>query len=308
MYYCTVGGCLMKNSRRCAVAHHIKKGHGLSIDNERIRKGGIEKWKARVVPDPGLSKRRMLRCNIVIDRLLIDKGEIINLPQSPLGGTENDNKAATVEVEDHGAEEEMAQEQNQNEAVEIPRQHIKEQSPEEPDWPIRESLPDNIIVHHEDSSSSEEEDDVVVVSPIEPRVIVLPIVGETSPASPVCPATPAVAGAKSSKEKDLFEVDDESTPPKKRKGGYLALFLALLGEIGNVGGNGNWNSGALKRHADKLTNDREERTLLNHGIEDMTRGANASSRGPKRDILGKTWDLERIPESKLEFHVARSDI
>ncbi|KAL2651727.1 hypothetical protein R1flu_019855 [Riccia fluitans] len=110
----------MENSRRFVVAHHIKKGHGLSIDNERIRKGGIKKWKARAVPDPGLSKRRMLRCNIMIDWLPIDEGEIINLPQSPLGGTKNDNRAAIAEVEDHGAEEEVAQEQNQNEAVEVP--------------------------------------------------------------------------------------------------------------------------------------------------------------------------------------------
>ncbi|KAL2613418.1 hypothetical protein R1flu_025110 [Riccia fluitans] len=67
MYYCTMDGCLMKNSRRCAIAHHIKKGHGLSIDNEHIKKGGIKKWKAQVVSDPGLSKRRMLRHSTMID-------------------------------------------------------------------------------------------------------------------------------------------------------------------------------------------------------------------------------------------------
>ncbi|KAL2610250.1 hypothetical protein R1flu_028823 [Riccia fluitans] len=116
----------MENSRRCAIAHHIKKGHDLSIDNERIKKGGIEKWKARVVPHPGLSKRRMLRCSTMIDWLMTDEGEIINLtirlraccyglnhivhPQSPSGGTKNDNRAAIVEAEDHSAEEEVAQE------------------------------------------------------------------------------------------------------------------------------------------------------------------------------------------------------
>ncbi|KAL2631490.1 hypothetical protein R1flu_016176 [Riccia fluitans] len=98
-----------------------KKGHNMSIDNERIRKGDIEKWRARAIPDLGLSKRRMLRCNTVIDWLPTDEGEIINVPQSPLGGTENDNRATATEAEDHGAEEEVAQEQNQNEAVEVPR-------------------------------------------------------------------------------------------------------------------------------------------------------------------------------------------
>ncbi|KAL2644476.1 hypothetical protein R1flu_012063 [Riccia fluitans] len=134
-------------------------------------------------------------------------------PQSPSGGTENDNRAATVEVEDHGAEEEMAQEQNQNEAMEVLGQHIREQSPKGPDGPVRESLPK----HHEDSSSSKEEDDVLAVSRIVPWVIVLPIVGETSLASPMCPATRAIASVESSDEGDLSEVDDELTPPKKCK-------------------------------------------------------------------------------------------
>ncbi|KAL2631709.1 hypothetical protein R1flu_016395 [Riccia fluitans] len=98
--------------------------------------------------------------------------------------------------------------------MEVPGQHIREQSPEEPDGPVRESSPDNVTIHHEDSSSEEEEDDVVAVSPIVPRVIVLPIVGETSLASLVRSATPAVVRAKS---EDLFEVDNESTPPKKHK-------------------------------------------------------------------------------------------
>ncbi|KAL2608621.1 hypothetical protein R1flu_027194 [Riccia fluitans] len=81
MYYCTVGGCLMKNSRRCAVGHHIKKDDDMSIDNERIKKGGIEKWKARAVSDPRLSKRRR---STMIDWLPIDEGEIINMVRGTL--------------------------------------------------------------------------------------------------------------------------------------------------------------------------------------------------------------------------------
>ncbi|KAL2650573.1 hypothetical protein R1flu_018701 [Riccia fluitans] len=159
----------------------------------------------------------MLRRSTMIDWLPTDEGEIINVPQSPSRETENDNRAAVAEVEDHGAEEEVAQEHNQNEAVEVPGQRIREQSPEEPDGPVRESSPNNVTVHHEDSSSSKEEDDMLVVSPIVPQVIVLPIVGETSPASLVHSATPVVVRIESSDSEDLSKVDNESTPPKKRK-------------------------------------------------------------------------------------------
>ncbi|KAL2631491.1 hypothetical protein R1flu_016177 [Riccia fluitans] len=58
---------------------------------------------------------------------------------------------------------------------------------------------------------------MIAVSPIVPRVIVLPIVGETLLASLVRSATSAVAGAEFSDSEDLSKVDDESTKPKKRK-------------------------------------------------------------------------------------------
>ncbi|KAL3691532.1 hypothetical protein R1sor_005183 [Riccia sorocarpa] len=82
MYYCTVGDCRMENSRRKAVEHHIKKGHGLSIAYERIRRGGIEKWKARaVLGGAEMSKRRILHRNTVFDWAPIDEGVSIPQPQ-----------------------------------------------------------------------------------------------------------------------------------------------------------------------------------------------------------------------------------
>ncbi|KAL3701370.1 hypothetical protein R1sor_019392 [Riccia sorocarpa] len=83
MYYCTVSDCRMENSRRKAVEHHIKKGHGLSIADERIRRGDIEKWKARaVLGGAEMNKRRILHRNTVFDWAPTDEGVFIPRDES----------------------------------------------------------------------------------------------------------------------------------------------------------------------------------------------------------------------------------
>ncbi|KAL3700238.1 hypothetical protein R1sor_018260 [Riccia sorocarpa] len=65
-YYCTYLDCPMQNSRRGAITLHLWTEHEIDADRQHIRKGGIEKWKAKSVPTPTKSKYEMMeRANIM---------------------------------------------------------------------------------------------------------------------------------------------------------------------------------------------------------------------------------------------------
>ncbi|KAL3688915.1 hypothetical protein R1sor_015224 [Riccia sorocarpa] len=74
VYYCTIDDCKMQNSRRCAVEQHAWNEHDVDIKQERIKPGGIEKWKAQEVPTPRLLKKEMLHRSNVIDWVPTDDG------------------------------------------------------------------------------------------------------------------------------------------------------------------------------------------------------------------------------------------
>ncbi|KAL3681628.1 hypothetical protein R1sor_024584 [Riccia sorocarpa] len=65
MYYCTYQDCPMHNSRRASVDLHLLMDHEIDVDDERVRQGGIPKWKAKEVPTLELHRRDMLKkeCN-----------------------------------------------------------------------------------------------------------------------------------------------------------------------------------------------------------------------------------------------------
>ncbi|KAL3695578.1 hypothetical protein R1sor_009654 [Riccia sorocarpa] len=113
VYYCTYKDCQMQNSRSCAIAQHLWKAHEIDVGHKYLRKGGIEKYKAKAVPIPDMPKEDMMRRQNVVE------WELLTTAQSPAGsesgeGVANGNMPVAVQVDSNAPAEAVADRNAEN--------------------------------------------------------------------------------------------------------------------------------------------------------------------------------------------------